>query len=70
MDEYKLIATEIGAVIQRIADTAFIPPAPDNTDCLRFLQNWKAGARVTDTDGDVIAYSDDAVRALGLEPPV
>ncbi len=40
----------------------------DNTDCQKFVGDWKAGAEVLNPDGSPAPYSDAAVRALGLEP--
>lgn len=44
------------------------PLKQDNSACIQFLINWKAGAEVLNADGSPAPYSDDAVRALGLEP--
>lgn len=53
----------------RVDDGAFIPFSAANNDCARFLLEWKNGdATVTDADDQIVAYSDDAVRALGLDP--
>lgn len=49
-------------------DGATIPFSMDNRDCAQFIADWKAGAEVLNTDGSPAPYSDDAVRALGLEP--
>jgi hypothetical protein len=45
-----------------------IPYSLDNTDYVQFLKDWEAGAEVLNADGSPATYSDDAVRALGLEP--
>ena len=46
----------------------FIPLNMENARCIQFLTDWKAGAEVLNADGSPAPYSDDAVRALGLEP--
>jgi len=45
-----------------------IPFDMGNRDCAQFLKDWEAGAEVLNADGSPATYSDDAVRALGLEP--
>jgi hypothetical protein len=55
---YKLanINTETGKteLVQRIADNAFIPFAPDNTDYANFKKDLADGAQLKDADGKVI----------------
>ena len=50
------------------SDGSSLPFDQDNRDCVQFLTDWKAGAEVLNADGSPAAYSDAAVRALGLEP--
>jgi len=57
------------STVKRASDGAFIPMHDLNTDCARFLMDWKAGASVTDASGQDVEYSDEAVIALGLTPP-
>jgi hypothetical protein len=40
----------------------------DNTDCAKFLQDWKNGAEVLDADGNPLPYSDEALAALEVKP--
>jgi hypothetical protein len=40
-----------------------------NTDCVKFLADWKANVAVTNADNSPAPYSDAAVIALGLTPP-
>jgi hypothetical protein len=54
--------------VVRARDSAFVPFNTENRDCVQFLTDWKAGAEVLNADGSPVPYSDDAVRALGLEP--
>ena len=68
MDAYKIIITEGGSGIQRLSDTAFIPPTPDNADCHRFLWDWRQGASVLDIYGNSLSWSGPACKALGLDP--
>jgi len=49
-------------------ESSTIPFDMDNRDYQQFLLDWKAGAEVLDADGKPVPYSDDAVKALGLEP--
>jgi len=39
-----------------------------NTDCAKFLQDWKNGAEVLDADGNPLPYSDEALAALEVKP--
>lgn len=56
--------------VVRTADGATIPfYKVRNSDCVRFLMDWKAGVVVTNADGSNAPYSVAAVEALGLTPP-
>lgn len=67
MQSYKLVTDPKSRSITR-SDGRFVPFDMDNRDCIQFLTDWKAGAEVLNADGSPAPYSDDAVRALGLEP--
>lgn len=69
---YQFVKTLEGNVrgVQREGDNAFIPLSQGNRDCVRFLLDWKNGATVLDADGSPAPYCEDAVRTLGLEPPL
>jgi hypothetical protein len=51
-------------VLQRDDET--IPLNLDNTDCAKFLQDWKDGAEVLDADGNPLPYSDEALASFGI----
>lgn len=72
MKSYKLCKSQFSSdyeTVNRVNDNAYIPFNLENTDCRRFLIDWRDGAEVRGADEMLMAYSDDAVRALGLEPP-
>lgn len=57
------------STVQIVGTNTFIPLNQANSDCVRFLSDWKAGAEVTDAGNNPAPYSDEAVVALGLTPP-
>jgi hypothetical protein len=66
---YKLIKNRFGDVdtIQRIADNAFIPFAPDNTDYANFKKEVLAGAELQDAEG-VVMTQEQANAFIGTLP--
>ena len=65
---YKIVTINRSSMICFEPMHSSIPLSMENKDCVQFLKDWKAGATVTNADGSPAPYSDDAVRALGLEP--
>lgn len=45
-----------------------IPLTMLNRDCISFLHDWKGGIQVLAKDGSQVPYTDDAARAMGLDP--
>jgi hypothetical protein len=45
-----------------------IPLTLDNTDCVKFLNDWKSGEEVLHADGTPAIYSDEILTMLGLNP--
>jgi len=64
---YKLINnfdTNEVSCIKRLADTAFIPIDPANTDYQTFKKEVLAGAELQDADGNVMTDAAEYVRTL------
>jgi hypothetical protein len=69
MQTYKIISFRGEYSISR-ADgenrSSSIPCNLENTDCAKFLQDWKDGAEVLDADGNPLPYSDEALASFGI----
>lgn len=73
MENYRFLPMfrgETANAVKRISDNTFIPLQPDNRDCIIFVAQWRDGASVVRDDGEPVLYTDEAVRALGLDPAI
>ena len=60
----------VPCAVKRLSDGANIPFSMGNTDCAKFLKDWKDGAEVLDADGNPLPYSEEAATELGLAEAV
>jgi len=74
METYQIIAgwpegsPPVPPSVRRVGRNESVPFSLDNTDCAKFLQDWKNGAEVLDADGNPLPYSDEALAALEVKP--
>lgn len=66
---YKIAISSMSQTVTIVRDEVLhIPCDLENTDCAKFLQDWKDGAEVLDADGNPLPYSDEALAALEVKP--
>lgn len=68
-DKYTLYQPDGGPLsIYRDADKASFNLSMENRDCKIFVQDWEAGAVLTDVAGAAIPYSAQTLANMGLFP--